>query len=146
MTASQTTLDDLMINSSRLADLMARENEILRSMRPSEIKDLQKDKAELAQRYEQHVLALQKDPAIIASASPAMRAKLRELSARFDAVLVENERRLRSLRSISEGLMKTIVGVVTEQQCAPAYSSAGVINEPSGPGRRTVAVTLNKQL
>lgn len=146
MAASQTLLDDLMVISSRLTDLMSRENEILRSMRPGDIKDLQQDKADLAQRYEQHMLAVQTDPAILASASPAMRAKLREHSARFDAVLVENERRLRSLRSISERLMKTIVDAVTEQQRAPAYSSAGVMNERSGPGRRTVAVTLNKQL
>lgn len=146
MTASQTLLDDLMTISVRLADLMTRENEILRSMRPSDIKDLQKDKADLAQRYEQHMLAVQKDPAILASASPAARVKLLEHSARFDAVLVENERRLRSLRSISERLMKTMVDAATEQQRAPAYSSAGVMNERSGPGRRTLAVTLNKQL
>lgn len=146
MTASQMLLDDLMTVSDRLADLMSRENQILRSMRPGDIKDLQKDKAELAQRYEQHMLAVRNDPAILAAAGPALRAKLREQSLRFDAVLAENERRLRSLRSLSERLMKTIVDTVTEQRRAPAYSSAGVMNDRAGPGRRTVAVTLNKQL
>jgi hypothetical protein len=146
MTAPQTLLDDLLTVSNGLADLMSRENEILRSMRPGDIKGLQKDKADLAQRYEQHMLAVQKDPEILESASPATRAKLRQHSIRFDAVLIENERRLRSLRSISERLMKTIVDTFTEQQRATAYSSAGVMSERSGPGRRTVAVTLNKQL
>jgi hypothetical protein len=148
MTTSQTSLDDLLVVSNRLADLMSRENEILRSMRPGDIKDLQKDKADLAQRYEQHMLAVQKDPAILASASPAMRAKLREHSARFDAVLVENERRLRAVRSVNERVMKVIVDAAAEQQLgSPAYSSAGVMGATStGSGRRIVAVTFNKQL
>ena len=55
--ATPVVLDELVLVTTRLADLMARENEILRSMRPGDIRDLQADKAELAQRYEHMMLA-----------------------------------------------------------------------------------------
>lgn len=146
MDNNQTLLDDLSAITSSLADLMSRENEILRGMNPDDIKGLQQDKAELARGYEERMRAVQKDPAILAAATPTQRATLRELSARFDAALAENERRLRALRFTSERLMKVIVSAATEQHNGAAYSSAGTMNEPGGPSRRTVAVTLNKQL
>jgi hypothetical protein len=115
-------------------------------MRPGDIRDLQTDKAELAQTYERMMLAVQKDPAILATAAPSIREALRSATARFNAVLSDNERTLRAVKSVSERLMKTIVAAATEQQAAPAYSSAGLMNGGSAPGRRTVAVTFNKQL
>ena len=147
MSASPIALDELVIVTTRLADLMARENEILRSMRPSDIHDLQKDKAELSQSYERMMLAVQKDPSVLSTATPSLREALRSVTARFTQVLHENERTLRAVRSVSERLMKTIVAAATEQRDGAAYSSAGLMNNGSqASGRRSVPVTLNKQL
>jgi hypothetical protein len=145
--ATPVVLDELVLVTTRLADLMARENEILRSMRPGDIRDLQADKAELAQRYEHMMLAVQKDPSPLNTAAPSLRETLRSATARFTKLLEENERTLRAVRSVSERIMKTIVSAATEQREGAAYSSAGVISGgSSAAGRRTMPVTLNKQL
>jgi hypothetical protein len=147
MSASPITLDELLAVTTRLTDLMTRENAILRSMRPGDIRELQTDKVELTQSYERMMLAVQKDPAVLTTAAPSIREALRSATARFNAVLGDNERTLRAVKSVSERLMKTIVAAATEQTSAPAYSSAGLMNSGStAPNRRTVAVTLNKQL
>lgn len=148
MSVHSNVLDDLIVITARLADLLAHENEILHSMRPSAIRELQKDKADLVQSYERRMRLVREDPTILASAPPALREKLLTMTTAFETVLEENERSLRSVRAVSERVMKVIVDAATEQQLgAPAYSSAGVMAAASGgSGRRTVAMTFNKQL
>lgn len=148
MSATPIALDELLTVTTRLTDLMARENEILRSMKPSDIRDLQQDKAELTQSYERMMLAVQKDPSVLNKATPSLREALRSVTSRFSDVLSENERTLRAVRSVSERLMKTIVAAATEQRDAAAYSKAGVMNGgASTTGRRaSLPITLNKQL
>ena len=148
MATNTVVLDDLIVITGRLADLMARENEILHSMRPSGIRELQKDKADLAQSYERRMRLVREDPTILADAPSSVREKLLEMTTRFEEVLTENERSLRAVRTVSERVMKIIVDTATEQRLGtPSYSSAGVISGAStGSGRRTLAVTFNKQL
>lgn len=147
MPSNHTLLLDLIVITERLTDLMGRENEILRSMRPRDICELQKDKADLAQSYERRMRLVREDPTIVAEASHALREKLLDATTRFEVVLAENERTLRAVKSVSERVMKIIVSTATEQCSAPAYSSAGLMNVgPTAAGRRSVAVTLNKQL
>lgn len=147
MPSNHTLLLDLIVITERLADLMTRENEILRSMHPSDICGLQKDKAELAQSYERRMRLVREDPTIVSEASAAVREKLMAATTRFEDVLSENETMLRAVKSVSERVMKIIVSTATEQRSAPAYSSAGVMNNgPTAAGRRNIAVTLNKQL
>ena len=146
MPSNHTLLLDLIVITERLTDLMVRENEILRGMRPSDICELQKDKAVLAQSYERRMRLVREDPTILSEASLAVREKLIETGARFETVLNENEQTLRAVKSVSERVMKIIVSTANEQRAAPAYSSAGLMNAgPTSSGRRSVAVTLNKQ-
>jgi hypothetical protein len=89
MSASPIALDELLAITTRLTDLMTRENAILRSMRPGNIRELQKDKAELAQSYERMMLAVQKNPAVLTTAAPSIREALRSATVHFNAVLKE---------------------------------------------------------
>lgn len=145
MTGPQTLVTDLLDVTLRLSDLMTRENEVLRSQRPQDIKALQTEKTELASGYEHFMQELRKHPGLLGSAPAAAHDALRDATVRFQKVMTDNERALRAARSVSERLMKAIVAAVSEKQMsAAAYSSAGVLNS-AGP-RRAVAMTLNKQL
>jgi hypothetical protein len=145
MTGPQTLVSDLLDVTTRLSDLMMRENEILRSLRPQDIKGLQAEKTELASGYEHFMQELRNHPGLLGSAPTATRDALRDATVHFQKVMTDNERALRAARSVSERLMKAIVAAVSEKQIsAAAYSSAGVLNS-AGP-RRAVAMTLNKQL
>lgn len=146
MTAPAVALiDDLVAVTQRLTDLMTRENEILRSQRPQDIKTLQQEKVELARGYDHFMQALRKEPGLLAGAPRQSRDALRDATIRFQKTMTDNERALRAARNVSERLMKAIVSAVSDKQVsAAAYSSAGVLTG-YGP-RRAVAMTLNKQL
>lgn len=145
MTAPNALVGDLVAVTEKLSALMTRENEILRGLRPQDIKDLQAEKADLARGYDHFMQALRKEPGLLAGASAEARDALRDATVRFQKVMTDNERALRAARNVSERLLKAIVTAVSEKQTsAAAYSSAGVLNG-YGP-RRAVAMTLNKQL
>ncbi|HEY4135706.1 MAG TPA: hypothetical protein VGO34_10880 [Alphaproteobacteria bacterium] len=142
---NRTLVGDLVTVTLKLTDLLTRENEILRSMRPQDIKGLQPEKTELARGYEHFMQELRNTPSLLAEGPQEQRDELREATMRFQKVMTDNERALRAARSVSERLMKAIVAAISEKQVsAAAYSSAGVLNS-AGP-RRAVAMTLNKQL
>ena len=66
MTMETTTkLADLITITNRLIDLMGKEIEMLRSMRPQDIGALQKDKVSLALAYERHMQELRDDPSLL---------------------------------------------------------------------------------
>lgn len=149
MTMETTTqLDDLIAITNRLIDLMGKEIEMLRSMRPQDIGALQKDKVNLALAYERHMQELRDDPSLLAAAGPDIKAELKRITGRFQEVLDENESAIKAVKSVSEKLLTAIANAVTEQRGnAAAYSKDGAINaNAGGPGAKTVPVALNEQL
>ncbi len=149
MTMEATTkLDDLIAITSRLIDLMDKEIEMLRSMRPQNIGALQKDKVSLALAYERHMQELRDDPSMLAAAKPGLKAELKRITGRFQEVLNENESAIKAVKSVSEKLLTAIANAVTEQRGkAAAYSKEGAIGGNGGaPGAKTVPITLNEQL
>ena len=143
-----TKLDDLIALTNRLIDLMGKEIEMLRSMRPQNIGTLHKDKVHLALVYERHMLELRDDPSLLAAAKPGLKAELKRITGRFQEVLNENESAIRAVKSVSEKLLAAIANAVTEQRGnAAAYSKEGAIGGNGGaPGAKTVPLTLNEQL
>ncbi len=149
MTMEATTkLDDLIAITSRLIDLMDKEIELLRSMRPQNIGALQKDKVNLALAYERHMQELRDDPSMLAAAKPDLKTELKRITGRFQEVLNENESAINAVKSVSEKLLTAIANAVTEQRGkAAAYSKEGVIGGNGGaPGAKTAPITLNEQL
>ena len=149
MTMETTTrLDDLIAITNRLIDLMGKEIEMLRNMRPQDIGALQKDKVNLALAYERHMHELRDDPSLLATAKPDLKVELKRITGRFQEMLNENESAIKAVKSVSEKLLTAIANAVTEQRGeAAAYSKEGVIGGNGGaPVTKTVPITLNEQL
>ncbi len=149
MTMETTTrLDDLIAITSSLIDLMGKEIEMLRSMRPQNIGALQKDKVNLALAYERHMRELRDDPSVLAAAKPDLKAELKRITGKFQEMLNENESAIKAVKSVSEKLLTAIANAVTEQRGnAAAYSKEGVIGGNGGvAGAKTAPLTLNEQL
>ncbi len=102
--------------ASQLIDLMGREVEILRDMRPSGLDELQARKNELADTYEQQVRGLTGEPGALAAVAPALRQEFAEIAAEFNKVLAENESALHATRFAHERLLKAVVEAVGEQR------------------------------
>jgi len=141
-------IDGLIRIASRLIDLMRREIEILREMRPHGLDELQARKNELADAYEQQVGALTGEPGALAAVAPALRQEFAEVAAEFNKVLAENESALHATRFAHERLLKAVVEAVAEQR-----NSFNVYSANGAPARRTrgsrtasAPLTLDKRL
>ncbi len=134
--------------ASRLIDVMRREIEMLRDMRPRGIEDLQSHKNELADAYAQQVRALADEPEALAAVAPALRHEFAEVASEFNKVLAENESALHATRFAHERLLKAVVDAVGEQRTAfKGYCASGAPARHAHGRRATSApLTLDTRL
>lgn len=145
--ATNDHLGDMIAITERLNNIMCKEIELLRSMRPQDIGELQETKANLAKSYESYLRELREDPSILGAAVPERKEELRIATTRFRSVLDENERALRSVKMVSENLLQTIVAAVAEQKASTsAYSNNGTLGGLNASAGNTVSFSVNKQL
>jgi hypothetical protein len=144
-----------MSKSSRVAELLSltshliaclqQEMEFIRTLRPDAVKDMQVEKAALADTYRAFMLAL-KEPSPEAEAiSVALKEELVEATERVQASVAENLRALRAMRDVNERVMRAIVSALDDKRSSvTGYDSRGSLRK----GRRsTVAegVTLQQR-
>lgn len=135
--------------ASQLIDLMGREVEMLRDMRPSGLDELQARKNELADAYEQQVRGLTGEPGALAAVAPALRQEFAEIAAEFNKVLAENESALHATRFAHERLLKAVVEAIDDQRNSfNGYSASGApaARQPSGRRNASAPLTLDKRL
>lgn len=149
MTPTETndTIASLVALTARLIDLMGREIELLRAMRPREIEGLQADKASLARSYAEMVHQLSADPARLKALEPVVRDELMRVTERFEAAVAENARALKSASEANARLVRAIVDAAERQlPRAEGYTRAGNASERTvGPRGRPVALAVNRQ-
>ncbi len=134
--------------ASRLIDVLRREIEMLRDMRPSGLDDLHAQKNELADAYEQQVRALAGEPEALAAVAPALRQEFTEVASEFNKVLAENESALHATRFAHERLLKAVVEAVGEQRNSfNVYSASGApARQTRGSRAASAPLTLDKRL
>jgi hypothetical protein len=128
---------ELLSLTSRLIACLQQEMEFIRSLRPDAIKEMQAEKAALADTYRAFVLAL-KEPGPEADAiSVALKDELVEATERVQAALAENLRALRAMRDVNERVMRAVVSALDDKRSSiTGYDSRGSLRK----GRRaTVA-------
>ena len=146
-TAGKSLIENLIFVTARLIDVMTREIEFLKNMQPREIRDLQQDKADLARAYEGCMARLKAQPQLLADADKTLKRQLKELTQKFQSVLVENERALRAVKSVSERILNVIINAVAEKQGGAAYSSTGALGATAlANSGRGVSLSVNERL
>ena len=99
---------DLLAITSRLIACMERAVELLRAMKPKELRQLQRDMSTLSDAYRAFVLALE-EPDIAADAvTDVLKEELVEATERFQAALQDNLRALRAMRDVNERVMRAV--------------------------------------
>lgn len=144
--ATKSPIETLIFLTASLIEIMTREIELLRNMQPQEIRDLQAEKADLARAYETCMTLVRSQPQLLSSASKPLKTQLKDLTAKFQSVLAENERALRAVKSVSERLLTVIVNAVSEKQKGAAYSASGAIGGAVLASNRPVALSVNERL
>lgn len=151
-TATMTTAErvsDLVAVTSRLIACMEQEVELLRAMRPQDIGALQLDKAVLADAYEAHLKALHAAAEGDEVIDRTLREELIRATEDFQAVLAENARALKAVKTAHDRVLRAIVEAVEQKRGRPAgYTATGAAAGATGRSAAAtpVCMTVNRQL
>ena len=143
-------VNDLIVLSERLAELMSEENELLRAMRPGEIAGLQESKANLSRAYEERMRRLAVEPDHVRRLDPETKATLRRATERLNRAVARNRIALKAAKEANERLIRAIVNAVQEQQQnLDVYTASGASGDqgtiPAGR-RAPVSISVNQRL
>jgi hypothetical protein len=127
---------DLLNIIEQLSDLLERENDMLRTMKPFEIQTLQEDKLALTAAYEARLKSLKENPEEVNGWPVSARTGLKETIRRFQAMLANNEHSLRAARQATERTLTAIAEEVRlRTQEHAAYSDKGAALNPTDTTR-----------
>ncbi|MDB5457506.1 MAG: flagellar basal body protein [Caulobacter sp.] len=135
-------VDQLIILTNRLTDLIAKEAQAFEARRPHEAAQYVDETAKLANLYRHESLRVRHNPELISGVSAEKRRRLVRATEAFDAVLARQGRAIEAAKTITEGLVR----VVAEEIAGQRGSGVGY-----GPSARNAnantatALTLNRQ-
>ena len=136
---------ELLRTISRLIEVMEREIEMFRAMKPSEMQGLQEEKIVLTAAYEAKVSALK-----VAGADtiePAMREQLLAATKRFQDTMTQNQQALRAARETTDRVLMAIVEEVEKKRGDNAgYSASGTLGVEAAGNRQPVSVAFDQRL
>ncbi|MGE5537907.1 MAG: hypothetical protein ACM30I_04770 [Gemmatimonas sp.] len=139
-------VEDVVTVTQRLTAILEREIELLKNLKPQDIRDLQRDKAELAATYERQIRDLRANPTQLAAVDGKLKDRLRQATMRFQMTLAENERAIRAVKTVSERLMRAVVAAVADRKSGtPAYTRSGVTSGGAATAK-AVSLAVNRQL
>lgn len=141
-------LNDLLVITGRLAELLQRENKALREHRAQEVRDLLDEKATLSRVYETRYKGLAENPEIIAAADLDIRDRLRAMGEKVQALMEENAKLLRTALEANKRVVDMIAEAVRNKQPSAGTYGANAVTADDGAhaaGRR-LAFSLDQTL
>lgn len=121
-----TRMTELLAITSQLISCMERELELMRSLKPTELKQLQMDKVALADAYQAFTMALKEPGEDLSSVNSALRDELTEATERFQTAVQDNLRALKAMRDVNERVMRAVVHALDEKRAAvTGYNNRG---------------------
>jgi hypothetical protein len=128
---------DLLAITSRLIACMEREVELLRALKPKDLRQLQSDKTTLAEADRAFVLALKEPDTAADAVTDLLKDELVEATEHFQATLQDNLRALRAMRDVNERVMRAVVQALEEPRLqVTGYNRRGALRR----GRRQPAI------
>jgi hypothetical protein len=123
-------MTELLAITSQLIGCMERELELMRSLKPAELKQLQMDKVALADAYQAFTMALKEPGEDLSAVNAALRDELTEATERFQSSVQDNLRALKAMRDVNERVMRAVVQALDEKRAAvTGYDSRGTVTK-----------------
>lgn len=134
-------VEQLIILTERLTDLVAQQALAFEQRRPHEAAVSLEETSRLANLYRHESARVKGDPAMVMAAPLARRTALVRATEAFDAVLARQGRALEAARTVTEGLVKAIADEVVAQRSSGTGYGPGAAAAPADAR----AVTLNRR-
>lgn len=137
---------DLLSVMSRLIEVLEREIALLRTMKPAEMQDLQRDKIVLAAAYESKVKELGARAGEAEGLEPELSRALAKAAAAFQETLAHNEQALRSAKETTDRVLQAVVREVESARARKgSYTASGKVQGDAG-GERPISVAVDQRL
>lgn len=139
---------DLLQVMDRLIDVLGREIDMVRAMKPMEIQSLQQDKIVLSAAYEGHLKALAEQPDLLRTLNPALRAQIDSAVDRFRQTLAKNERSLRAAKEVTERVLHMVAEELDKARREKSgYSAAGALPPTArSSAARPLSIAVDQRL
>lgn len=134
-------VEQLIVLTRRLTDLIERETHLFTARRPLEAAPFRDEKAKLANIYRQESNRVAKDLSLLDGCPPEKRAALKAETERFNAALEAHQTALESLRTLTEGLVKSVADHIAEKRAMASGYGPGAAARRA---RAAAAVTLDR--
>ncbi len=140
-------VNDLIVITNRLADLLARENDALSNRKYSEINEILDEKVTLGRVYESRIMGLTDDPAALEQVDRELRDQLRSLGEKVNGLIEENAQLLK----INIEANRRVVNIIAEAvkasvPSAGTYSANGSAGVEQHAPSKNVAITVDHTL
>jgi hypothetical protein len=141
-------LNDLIIVTGRLVELLKRENDALQNHKTSIVHDLLDEKTALSRVYETRFKSLAENPEVLQETDPDLRAQLQPLAEQVEELMGENAKLLRAVIEANRRVVDLIAEAVQNQQPnAGTYgSNAAAASDGANASGRRVALSLDQTL
>ena len=139
---------DLISVTSRLVDVLERENAILKERRHNDLAELLDEKETIRRVYQARIMGLQEDPEQLKDVDEAERHKLKELAHSVDTLVSENARMLEAAMYASKRIVEMVAEAVRDStNTSGTYSQRGSTQMPVGKSEvRSGAISLDQTL
>ncbi len=140
-------VNDLIVLTNRLADLLAREKDALSNRKYSGINEILDEKVTLGRVYESRIMGLTNDPAALEQVDGELRDRLRSLGEKVNGLIEENA----ALLKIGIEANRRVVNMIAEAvkasvPSAGTYSANGAAGVEQHAPSKNVALTVDHTL
>lgn len=138
-------IDALTDITTRLDDVMAKENQILIDRKPHELAGYTAEKEELATAYQREMAELHANPTLLSRAEPEEINRLKAATKRFQQVLEEHRRLVQTTKSVTDRMLKAITDEVSaKQRPVEGYDRTASLRTHFNRSERPVSLALNQ--
>jgi len=141
-------VNDLIVITGRLADLLERENDALRNRRSKELNDILDEKVTLGRVYESRIMGLTEAADALDEVDPELRERLRGVGDKVNGLIEENAKLLKIAIEANRRVVNLIAEAVKASvPSAGTYSPTGAAT-PQGhrAAPRNVAISVDRTL
>jgi hypothetical protein len=137
-------VDQMIILTERLTDLIAQQCQCFETHRPQDAARLSEETARLANLYRHESTRVRADPGLVIAAPAELRQRLIRATEAFDAVLHRQGRAVTAARVVTEGLVRAIAEeVASRREQLSGYGPTAL--PPASSASAATAITLNRR-
>ena len=140
-------VNDLIVITNRLADLLERENDALGNRKYSGINEILDEKITLGRVYESRIMGLTDDPAALQQVDVELRDRLRSLGEKVNGLIEKNATLLKTGIEANRRVVNMIAEAVKASvPSAGTYSANGATGVEQQAASKSVAISIDHTL